>query len=152
MVRRRWEPRLGEDSLWSRFRKRVAHNTRWVRKNNPIEVLDAGCLDLEGLVLGFAILLLLVVAFLFVVPILIALVDVLVLVIIGALGTLGRVVFRRPWMVEARASDGTVHRWHAVGWRAGRQLRREVADSLAAGVVPPGQARGLAAGRLTSRK
>jgi len=80
-----------------------------------------------------------------IVPLLFALVELTVLVLLAGLAVGGRFVLRHPWTVVAEADDGTVHRWPVVGWRAGRRRRDEVADLLAAGIVPPGGAPGVAA-------
>lgn len=80
-----------------------------------------------------------------IVPLLFALVELTVLLVLAGLAVGGRFVFRHPWTVVAEADDGTVQRWPVVGWRASRRRRDEVADLLAAGIVAPGGAPGVAA-------
>jgi len=57
----------------------------------------------------------------------------LVLVILIALaGVIGRVVFRRPWIVFARTKD-VVHEWPVVGYLNGRRRIQEISSQLALG-------------------
>jgi hypothetical protein len=49
----------------------------------------------------------------------------------------GRVLFRRPWTVDAVDPVGARHTWSVVGWRASGTARQLVADRIAAtGTVP----------------
>jgi hypothetical protein len=82
--------------------------------------------QLGEVAVGLAVILVLVV---FVAPLLVA---------IAGVGLIGRIVFRRPWTVEARADDGTMLRWQVIGWRASGEFRARAAESLRAGVIPPG--------------
>ncbi|HEV7759332.1 MAG TPA: hypothetical protein VGO78_10095 [Acidimicrobiales bacterium] len=98
--------------------------------------LKPGC-DPEGwifLAVALAVLLLMVFV---VAPIVIAVVDVLGLLVLAGAGVIGRVVFRRPWTVEARDDDGTVLTWQVVGWRASDERAADVAELVASGVTPP---------------
>lgn len=142
VVRRRWAPRLGPDTLFGRFKRRITGTGR--RSRELIEGLDAvpdGCVDAEGLLVGIVVAIVLVVVGLLlifvVIPLLVALVDLLILLLLALLGILGRIVFRRPWTIEARADDGTIRTWKVVGWRASRDHRDEIAQLLAAGITPP---------------
>jgi hypothetical protein len=135
-VKRRWAPRLGGDSLWGRFRRRikgVIHHGKAVA-----DVGDAGCiLDLFDEIVIVLVLVGVVLLVVFVaVPLLFALLDLALVLLLTVGGVVGRVVFRRPWTIEARADDGTVHTWKVVGWRAADARREEIALSLAAGIVP----------------
>jgi hypothetical protein len=78
--------------------------------------------------------LVLIVLVVFVAPLVLAVVD---LLLVTGVGLVGRVAFRRPWTIEARAADGTTQTWQVVGWRASRERRDEIADLLAAGVSSP---------------
>jgi hypothetical protein len=91
--------------------------------------------QLGEVAVGLAVILVLVV---FVAPLLVAIVDIVVLLAIAGVGLIGRIVFRRPWTVEARADDGTMLRWQVIGWRASGEFRARAAESLRAGVIPPG--------------
>jgi len=141
-VRRRWAPRWASETLLGRFRRFAATVLRRRGKvRDHSDILDVGCLfDELAWVIGLVLLVLLVVTvvlFVFVVPLVLAVVDVVVVLAIAGAGLLARVVFRRPWTVEARADDGTVLSWQVVGWRASRERRDEIAQLLAAGVTPP---------------
>ena len=71
-----------------------------------------------------------------VIPLLVAVFDVALVLVAAIAGVLVRIALRRPWTVEARASDGTTQRWRVVGWRASGRRRAEIAEQLAAGVAP----------------
>jgi hypothetical protein len=71
------------------------------------------------------------------IPLLIALGELLLIVVLAVAGVVGRVLFRRPWTVDAIDPAGTRHAWSIVGWRASRDARRFIADRIAAtGSVP----------------
>lgn len=144
VVRRRWAPRLGPETLLGRFRRFVPGPVRRQRdklRKNADGIVDVGCLfDELGLVIlaiALVLLLVLVVAVVFVIPLVLAVVDVVVVLVVAGAGLVGRVAFRRPWTVEARAGDGTVRTWKVVGWRASRERLDEIAELLAAGISPP---------------
>lgn len=102
-----------------------------------------GCIELvfDNLLLGLA---LTAAALLFVVvliPLAVALVDVVILLLLALLGVAARVLFRRPWVVEATTvpldpACGSL-RWQVVGWRASAERCRQVPQSLAIGITPP---------------
>jgi hypothetical protein len=136
-VRRLWAPRLQGESLLRRAWRRVRGTVR--RSGDLADVPDAGCaIDLadELAIALIAIVAVLVLVF-FVVPLLVALVDLVILVVLTLLGIVARVLFRRPWVVEATAPDGSRLRWRIVGWRASREAVDEIADALAHGHPPP---------------
>ncbi len=106
------------------------------RKKPELQVNDrvedaVGCLlDWEALLVIVAVLL----AFYFVWPVLVALAEVAVLVVLVLLGALARVVLRRPWIVEATPATGPGRfRWKVVGWRHSGEVVDQVAEQLAAG-------------------
>ena len=83
-----------------------------------------------------------VMAVVFIIPALVFALELLLIVVVLGLGVLGRVLFRRPWTVEARAT-GTNQRgeWKVTGWRASGDLVDSVADELqATGQIRPGVA------------
>jgi hypothetical protein len=137
-VRRRWVPRLGSETLWGRFTRRFRRSSS--SGNDAIDATaDTGMLDLfdDNVLLGVA---LLIGAVLFVFlgwPLLVALLDVVFIVLLALLGVIARVVFRRPWTIEARAGDDVRH-WRIVGWRASEEHRRSVEARLWSGVDPGG--------------
>jgi len=103
-----------------------------------MELVGEGCAEviLEAPLILLAIAALLI-AILIVVPLMLAVVDVVVLLVLAGLGIVGRVLFRRPWTIDATSSDGTRLSWQVVGWRASGTRRAEIAEALDAGVVPP---------------
>ncbi len=148
IVRRRWVPRLPGETLWGRFRRRFVRRATRIRDWDGAGDLAgsfadggdgiAGCLIGIGIVVG--VLLLLVV----VIPFLLAFVEVLVLVLLALLAVGARILFRRPWTVEAVADDGELLTWRIVGLRASGEQARKVAWALRAGPPPPGLERGRA--------
>jgi hypothetical protein len=97
-----------------------------------------GCLDLlgEGIVVLLVVILVVLAAVFLVIPLLVAVFDVALVLLAAIAGVLVRIVLRRPWTVEARASDGTARQWRVVGWRASGRRRAEITEQLTAGVVP----------------
>jgi membrane protein implicated in regulation of membrane protease activity len=127
-VRRRWAPRhesFARGWLDRRDRKRA-------ERDGPSHWWDV--LDLPGDVDGLVILLVaipvIIVLALFGVLFLLALVDLALLLLLFTGGVVARIVFRRPWTVEARADDGEVRERQVVGWRRAG----EAVDDLAAEV------------------
>jgi hypothetical protein len=137
-VRRRWIPRLGSDTLWRRFRRRVHVVFQRVRRN--ADVADLGCADDLGEAIGVALLVVLALLILFFValPLALALVDALILLLLALLAIPFRVLFRRPWLVDAHHSDGRALRWRVVGWRESARFATEARELLDAGIEPPG--------------
>ena len=136
VVRRRWGPRLGAQTVWGRFHRRFRQT---LRRTGDLADVDPGCsLDLgEGIVVVVLVILFLLLAVFVAIPLLVALLDLLLVVLLAIAGVVARVAFRRPWTVEATAGDGTRLRWRVVGWRASGVRRGEVAQLLGAGIVPP---------------
>ena len=65
-------------------------------------------------------------------------VELVVLVVLFFAGIAGRLLFRKPWTVRARAGGRTLHRWQVVGFRNSGELRDEVAAALSSGrALPP---------------
>lgn len=141
-VRRRWIPRLGTETVWGRFRRRIGGVTRRVRGSADAAEELSGKVgyadDVVGAVVAVVVVVLLVAAAVFfVIPLLVVLVDLLVLVVLALLALIARVALRRPWLVDAHDAGGAHLRWRIVGWRASGAKVDEIADVLASGVVPP---------------
>ncbi len=66
-----------------------------------------------------------------------ALLDVVVVVLLTVLGIVARVLFRRPWVVEATSGDEMRRTWRIVGWRASHEAVDSIAGTLAHGHPPP---------------
>lgn len=134
-MRRHWAPRFGGETVGGRFLRRF----RAVRRRTSDAAdLEPGCLDVggEGIAVVIAVIVVLLLLIFVGIPFLLALLDLVLLVVLTALGIAGRVLFRRPWTIEARHRDGTVHTWRVTGLRASAARRDEIAAALAAGVVP----------------
>lgn len=96
-----------------------------------------------GIVLtGLALLLMAIAAIVVIVPAVVFAVEVLVVIVIVAAGVIGRLLFGRPWTIEARRSDGAAHEWQVRGWRASQDQMLVVADQLRATGLPAGGMRG----------
>jgi hypothetical protein len=125
------------------------------------EASDPGCAvdALEDVFIVVAIVAVLVVLALVGLPLVLAIVDLVVLIVLTVLGIGARIVFRRPWVVEAWSlvpvpvdgRDGAAwpsdsatrelrrHTWRIVGWRASGEMVDAVANALAHGnPLPPG--------------
>lgn len=137
-VRRRWAPRhLGKETIGDRFRKRSKKVRE--RSGDLADIPDPGCAGDIGEAIGVFVILVVVIVFLvfFGIPFLIALGELLLIVLLAVLGALAKVLFRRPWTVDAVSPDGDHHTWSVVGWGASATARQFVADRLAAtGSVP----------------
>ena len=139
-VRRRWIPRLGTDTLWRRFRRRFHRVLERIKRNADADVPDVGCADDlgEAILAAIVVVIVLVVFFFVVLPLLVAVVDVLVLLVLALAAIPLRVLFRRPWLVDAHHPDGRGLRWRVVGWRESGRFATEARELLDAGIVPPG--------------
>jgi hypothetical protein len=141
-VRRRWIPHrdlIGPRFRFSRRRQRqrrtLTRNRR--RKRGWSDWLDipdpSGCLDVDSIIVILAIIIA-VPLFVFVGwPLVLLLGDLLWLVAVGLVGIIGRVIFRRPWRVEATTSGGHRYVWNVVGFRRAGQVRDDVRAQLAVG-------------------
>lgn len=69
-------------------------------------------------------------------PLLLIIIDLVSVLILLALAIVGRVLFRRPWTVEATASSGERITTEVVGWRAALHRREEIAGLLRRGRQP----------------
>lgn len=137
-VRRRWAPRrLGRQTLWHRFTDRM----RRVRKGT-VDRADGGvdgcAFDIGEGILILLVAIVVIVFLIFVgIPFLVALGELLFLVLLTVAGVFGRVVFRRPWTIDAAGPSQLHHEWRLVGWRRSGAAKRFVAEHLAAhGLIP----------------
>ena len=141
-VMRRWVPRLPGETLWGRFRSRFGRGSRRMKKWDGVgDVADIAAQGADGIGGVFAVIGLVIAAVLLVIlvlPLLFALVEVVVLALLALVAMGARILFRRPWTVEAVASDETILEWRVVGWRASAEHARTAAGLLALGMEPPG--------------
>ncbi|HYF45618.1 MAG TPA: hypothetical protein VD926_05360 [Acidimicrobiales bacterium] len=136
-VHRRWHlrDRDRERRAWARESLRDAWD--WLEGLDALAEVPA-----IGIIAGIAaVVVVLVLVF---IPIVILVGELLVLVSVVAGTLVARVVFRRPWTIEAKASDGEVRRWEVVGWRASGDHVRFVREQLEHGMPLPPE--GLASG------
>lgn len=140
-VHRQWAPRLEGRG----FRARHNHHRakRGVKRENRgsswhdwLEIPD-----LPDSLSAAAIFLLVAVAAVLLVliglPLLFAIFDGFVVIALVVAGVVARVVFRRPWTVEAVADDGRRSVARVVGWRASGRLRDDLAQRIDRGSPPP---------------
>lgn len=130
-VRRRWAPRhLGPDTIFARFRNRSRRVRR--RTSDLADVPDPGCAADLGEAIAVFVIVVVVIAFLVLVgiPFLVALGELLLVLLVAVGGAVGRVLFRRPWTVDAVEPDGGHHRWSVVGWKASGTARQFIADRI----------------------
>lgn len=149
MVRRRWAPGLGRETVGERLQRRV-RDLRRKMKGGVDAVNEAGegplglleILAFVGLVFIAVVGVVLVafLAILLVLPLLIVVIELVILMALVAAGVVGSIVFRRPWTIEAiedhpdgRAA-GAWRTWKVAGWRASGARLDEVAQQLANGV------------------
>jgi hypothetical protein len=135
VVRRRWMPRLGVETLWGRFRRRFR---RVFDRVGDAADVDPGCAEVlgEGIAVALVVIIVVLALFFVVIPLLVAIVDVLILLLLTVAGAAARVLFRRPWTVEASADDGTTLRWRVVGWRSSGEQCVRIGQRLQAGLDP----------------
>lgn len=69
-------------------------------------------------------------------PLLLIAIDLLIVVVLLVVAVVGRVLFRRPWTVEATAGNGERVNAEVVGWRAALRRRDEIAESVRLGQRP----------------
>ena len=136
-VRRQWAPRLEGRGPRARLRRGRARRKRsgdrwWDALDLPFDLPDSLAAVAVAVAVAAAVVLLVVVGM----PLLLALVDVVVVIALVAGGVVGRLVFRRPWTIEARSDDGRRSCAQAVGWKASGRLRDDVAAQISRGLGP----------------
>ena len=80
-------------------------------------------------------------AVLIVIPVLFFGIELIILGVLLAAGVIGRILFRQPWVIEARSNDpltpGRRLQWYVIGWRKSQGLIEKIVSDLAAGREPP---------------
>lgn len=143
VVRRRWAPRLRDQTIWERIRSRYK---KMIRRTGDAagDVPDPGCIGdlfddlVPALIVLVAVVVVGAVLFFFLIPMLLILMDLILLLLLTVLGILGKIVFRRPWTIEASCDNGDRRMWKVVGWRASGAHLQDVAQHLEAGIPFPG--------------
>jgi hypothetical protein len=136
---------------WSVGRRWLRRRPRWRGKKRKKEKESGGGFDdlfvsdlldldvpvISGVLTAVAIVALVVLAVTFVFPAVILLIEVVLLALIAGVGLAARILFRRPWTVEAmNTGTGELHVWNVVGWRSSSGLVDRVADALTRGDSP----------------
>jgi hypothetical protein len=134
VVRRRWVPRLGQETVWGRFHRRFRQ-----ARERTADVADAdpGCFEAfaEGIVAVLVVIAVVVFLVFVGLPALFALLDLVVVLLLAVVGVVARVLFRRPWTIEATPSAGRPLQWRVTGWRASEAHRVQIERHLANGTV-----------------
>lgn len=136
-VRRRWVPRLGTERVLAKIRHQVPTDERNGSGGGGDARSWMPFAEIDVVAIALLVVVLVLVALVVVLPLVFALVDLAILVVLAVVGIVGKVVFRRPWVVEAVTDRGKRHEWRVVGWRRSGERCREIAQSLEAGVIPP---------------
>jgi hypothetical protein len=138
----RWLPRKPRWKGWG-FKRSKRRASEW------LEITDLPIPDsLSALLIVIGIVIVLVLAWFFVFPVLFLLLDVLIVLVLAGAAVATRVLFRRPWIVQA-VSDDETKEWPVVGWRASRDFAAAVAVRLERGLRvddPPVSSRGTSPG------
>ena len=97
-------------------------------------------IDFDDSPLGAILLLLLAIALIVALitaiwPLIALTIELLIVVVLVVAGVVGRVLFRRPWTIEACAPGRQVE-WKVSGWRASGALVQKVCERIAAGEDP----------------
>jgi len=127
-VRRQWAPRhasMAKEWLGRRRAKRRAQRGRESDDPRWWEWFDVFWWPdgLDELLVAAVAIAVIVALVLLGVPFLLALIDLALVLLLFAGGVVARLVFRRPWTVEARSSAGDVVERQVVGWRrAGEEV------------------------------
>jgi hypothetical protein len=139
--RPRWAVLAGRLGAWRRNRRRARRGDV-----DPADGVVSGLLDnvwdnlLVGIIVVFAVVVFSLLFWWLLLPLLLVAVDAVVVVILLVLVIPARVLFRRPWTVEAATGSGAGEEWFAtqvVGWREALHTRDEIADKLRAGYPAP---------------
>ena len=143
------EVQAPDGSLWTIKRVWIPFRPRW-RAKKPEGSLDAldgadvvsslddplGC----GIAIAIAIAVVVIgfIGWVFVLPVLIFLGEVVLLLLAVVLGIVARVLFRRPWTIEVRKRSARAEpvRVPAVGWRGSRERIEELANEIRHGRGP----------------
>ena len=127
----RWLPRRPKWLGWGFERRRRRHDdaSDWW---GVLDIPDFGD-SLGWFLVIVAVLIVVALLWFLVFPVLFFLVDLLLLVLVAAGAIALRVLFRRPWIVQAVSSD-EVLTWAVVGWRKSNERVDAVAARLQRGL------------------
>lgn len=137
-MRREWVPRKPR-WLGFGFGKRKQRNPAPARRGSALDWIDVPVVDeFPAAMLVVAIIVALLLAWFFVFPVLVLLLDIVFLVMVSAAAVAGRVLFRRPWRIVATpAAPGAGPLvFHVRGLRASKAAVADIAAQLEAGLSP----------------
>lgn len=143
-VRVVWQPRYGalvrRFGGWRRRRKGEGPGDGLLDGCDPL----SGCFDgdeLATIVLGIVLMILGGLVFWFLLlPVLLLVMDIVVVMALLLIAIPARILFRRPWTVEAAYDDGReekVFSTDVVGWQRALETRDEIAAKLEQGLPAP---------------
>jgi hypothetical protein len=120
-----------------RWRGKSKANTDWGSIDYGMAV-DGAINGPTALVVGIIVFFLLLLSWAFLIPTLFFLLDLLIVLSITLVSGAVRVLFRRPWRIEARTGGrvGEQHSWGVVGVRASADAVDHVAFAIARGERP----------------
>jgi hypothetical protein len=137
-VARRWTRRRVR---WRRVREKREGEGRWWEALDFLDVFHLADLHPALAIVGVVVLVLLAlgIGVVFVVPLLLALVDVLVIAAVLLVGAVARTLLGRPWEVEARTvgTPAEERTWRVRGWRASARAVEQVAQGFELGQRDP---------------
>lgn len=136
VVRRRWTPRLGEDSVRARLRGRFSRSAKHADTAGGYSLFSAVLVDDFAVVVRWVVIVV-VATLLIVLSAFAAVVEVVLLLVLVIAGLGSRALLDRPWTVEAVPDDGDRLSWLQTGWRASTDRRDYIATLLEAGIAPP---------------
>ncbi|MDQ6616243.1 MAG: hypothetical protein M3083_16265 [Actinomycetota bacterium] len=107
---------------------------------DPLGILDifGGDNPFVAIVVVLAVIAIVVLAWFFLVPVLLALLDAVILIALALAGVIGHVLLHRPWEIEASARERAVT-WKVVGWRRSGQVINSAARHLSDGRPLPAE-------------
>jgi hypothetical protein len=107
--------------------------TDWL---HTVDVIDADN-PLAALLAVAVVIVIAVLGWFFLVPLLLAILDLTILILLTLGGLATRTLLRRPWEIEALAPDGRRLTWQVVGWQRSRRAITAVTRVLHQGQIPP---------------
>lgn len=113
----------------------AAGETGPARKRRWFDYIDIPVDSVTAALVVLAVILIALLAWFVLLPLLFLLVDAILVLVLAAAGVAARVLFRRPWMVVARADDPLQERvWDVVGFRASGRAVAGIAADLGRGL------------------
>ncbi|HMS24814.1 MAG TPA: hypothetical protein PKB15_03860 [Acidimicrobiia bacterium] len=133
-IQRRWFPRWALPNVSRRF-------LWWKSKPKPQQdklvnyLGDAGPFDFEGILFYIGLLIAVGVFIFLIVPLLLVVFDLVVIIVLVVVGIGSRVIFGRPWVVEARNSKGVIIERGVTGWFASKEVMEKLRNEIISGAL-----------------